>query len=64
MWFLHYFSLQELIQQQNLKTYEQAKHLFNPGNTQSLYGESLKEKRRRFVFPFQLVQYTNTEFML
>ena len=33
----------------NLKTYEQAKNFFNPGNTQSSSGESLKEKRHTFI---------------
>ena len=50
----------------NLKTYEQAKKLFNPGNTQSSYEESSKEKHKTlfwYMFPFHLVQYANTEFM-
>ena len=33
----------------NLKTYEQAKNLFNPANTPSSSDKSLKEKRHTFI---------------
>ena len=40
---------------------------FNQANTQSSFGEPLKEKRKTlvywFVFPFQFVQCANTELM-
>ena len=62
---LHYFWLQEFIQQQTQKTYEQAENFINLANTKSSSEESLKEKRHTFigVFPFHLAQYANTVFM-
>ena len=60
------FLIAEIHSTTNLKSYEQAKKLFNLPNRQSSSEVYLKEKTLYvywYVFPFHLIQYTNTEFM-
>ena len=47
----------------NLKTYEQAKNLFNPANTQSSSEESLKEKRHMFIVMSSLFFWFNMQIL-
>ena len=47
----------------NLKTYKQAKNLFNPANTNSSSEESLKEKRHTFISMCHLLTWLNMQIL-
>ena len=46
-----------------LKTYKQAKYLFNPANKKSLSEESFKEKRKTFTSICSLLTWFNIQIL-
>ena len=55
------FLITEIHSTTNSRTYEQAKNLFNPGNTQSSSEESLNKKRHAFIGMCSLFTWFNTQ---